>query len=304
MTALAERLAALGLVLAALSGCATPAAPASPSSPSSPGLRVVATTTVIADLVRQVGGGRVSVTSLVPKGGVVEAFDPNPAAIVAVADAELVVANGLGLDDWLTALALDSGSRATIVRLAELLPADRRIAESAGPNPHLWLDVANAIDYAGRIAEVLAEVDPAGALDYGRRRDAYVARLRTLDREVRDSLGALPEANRVIVSFHDAFPYFARAYGLRVVGTVVSAPGQDPSAGGVAALIDEIRRTGARAVLVEAGFSADLARTIADESGAVVVADLYTDSLGDPPVDSFEGLIRWDVERLMAALGG
>jgi manganese/iron transport system substrate-binding protein len=104
------------------------------------------------------------------------------------------------------------------------------------------------------------------------------------------------------VSFHDAFPYFAAAYGLEVVGTIVDAPGQDPSAGEIARLIKVVRESGVRAVLAEAQFSPDLARTIAAETGVVVVTDLYTGSLGDPPIDTFEGLIRWDVERIVAGL--
>jgi ABC-type Zn uptake system ZnuABC Zn-binding protein ZnuA len=298
MTPALARLAALGLILATLTACGGSA------SPPPPGLRVVATTTVLADLVQQVGGDRVILTALVPKGGEVHTFDPRPSDIVAVTNARLVFLNGLGLDDWAERLAGDSGSSATVVRLGELVAEERRIVENGRPNPHLWLDVANAIDYVEAIAAALTEADPAGGSEYRAARDLYVERLRALDREVRDRLAAVPEANRVVVSFHDAFPYFARAYGLRVVGTVVKAPGQDPSAGDVAALIDEIRRTGARAVLAEAQFSADLARTIAGETGATVVADLYTDSLGNPPADTYEGIVRWDVERIVAALGG
>jgi len=106
------------------------------------------------------------------------------------------------------------------------------------------------------------------------------------------------------VSFHEAFPYFAKAYGLEIVGSVVAVPGQDPSAGEVAALVDAIKGSGARAVFTEAGFNPDLSRAIADEAGLTVESNLYNDSLGDPPVDTYEGLIRWDVDKVVAALGG
>ena len=104
------------------------------------------------------------------------------------------------------------------------------------------------------------------------------------------------------MSFHEAFPYFANAYGLEIVGSVIGVPGQDPSAGEVAALVDAIRASGAKAVFTEAQFNPDLAKAIADEAGVAVESDLYNDSLGDPPVDTYEGLIRWDVERIVAAL--
>ena len=105
-----------------------------------------------------------------------------------------------------------------------------------------------------------------------------------------------------IISLHDAFPYFARAYGLRLVGSVISTPGQDPSAGEIADLVDAIKASGARAIFAEAQFSDRLARAIADETGVRIESNLYDDTLADAPVDSFEGLIRWDVERIVAAL--
>ena len=108
----------------------------------------------------------------------------------------------------------------------------------------------------------------------------------------------------MIVSFHDAFPYFAAAYGLTVVGTIVDAPGQDPSAGEIAALVEAIRASGAKAVFGEAQFNPDLVQTVADETGIEVVTDLYSDSLGDSPADSYVGLMRQNVDRIVAALGG
>jgi ABC-type Zn uptake system ZnuABC Zn-binding protein ZnuA len=104
------------------------------------------------------------------------------------------------------------------------------------------------------------------------------------------------------VSFHDAFPYFAEAYGIEIVGTVIDAPGQDPSAGEIADLIDAIQASGATALFGEAQFNPQLARTVAEEAGITVVTDLYTDSLGEPPADTYEGMVRWDIERVVGAL--
>ena len=193
------------------------------------------------------------VTSLVPKGGEVHTFDPTPARLARVADADLVVMNGLGLDDWLGAVARDSGTDAPIVELGEDLPASTYLAgdehEGEAVNPHLWLDVGNAIRYAERIGEQLAAVDPAHAAAYEAGADAYDERLQALDAWVREQIDAIPPEDRKLVSFHEAFPYFAEAYGLEIVGTVIDAPGQDPSAGEIAALIDAIRASGATAAL-------------------------------------------------------
>jgi ABC-type Zn uptake system ZnuABC Zn-binding protein ZnuA len=212
--------------------------------------------------------------------------------------------NGLGLDDWLGRLAADAGATAEIVRLGEDLPGVTYLETKgrAMPNPHVWLNVAYARLYVERIGDALARVDPAGASTYSAGVTAYGRRLEELDGWVKGRIAEIPEANREFVSFHDALPYFADAYGLTIVGTVVDAPGQDPSAGQVADLVNAIKAAGVHAVFSESKFSPELVRTIAEEAGATVVPDLYTDSLGDPPVDTFEGLIRWDTDRFVSAL--
>jgi ABC-type Zn uptake system ZnuABC Zn-binding protein ZnuA len=171
-------------------------------------------------------------------------------------------------------------------------------------NPHLWLNAAYAAKYAERIAEALAAADPENAADYETGLAAYAKVLADLDARAKERLGAIPEANRTVVSFHDAFPYFAEAYGLTIDGTVVDAPGQDPSAGDVSALIKAIKDKGIKAVFAEAQFNEDLVRTIADESGAVVVSDLYTDSVGDAPADTYAGMMDWNIEQVASALSG
>lgn len=305
------------LVAAALlvAGCSFASPDSGGPSTSAGTVRVVATTTVLADFVSQVGGGRVSVVALVPKGGEVHTFDPTPSDARRLAEADLVVANGLGLDDWLTRLAADAGSKAPIVELGKDLPAATYLAEDhrAEPtgsgdaphgsvNPHLWLDVGNARRYAARIAEELRRLDPAGADTYAAAASAYDARLADLDAWIRERMGALPASNRRVVSSHEAFPYYARAYGLEIVDVIVPSPGQEPSAAQIARLIEEIRATGVRAILAEAQFNPALAERIAAETGVSIVTNLYSDSLGDSPADTYEGMMRWNTERIVEAL--
>jgi manganese/iron transport system substrate-binding protein len=278
---------------------------------------VVATTSVLADLVAQVGGELVEVRSLVPAGGEPHTFEPSPSDVIAVGDAALIVQNGLGLDEWMAGIASDSGTDAPIVVLAEDLDgveyrAGGEHAEEAGNanqsaateslDPHLWLNAAYAALYVERIADALADVDPDGATTYAANADAYKVELDELDDYARQTLAAIPAERRRIVSFHDAFGYFADAYGLTVVDTVVDAPGQDPSAGEVAALLDEIERNGVIAILAEAQFPTDLVDRIAEETGATVVAGLNSDSLGEPPADTYVGLLRADVDAIAEAL--
>jgi ABC-type Zn uptake system ZnuABC Zn-binding protein ZnuA len=298
------RLSVLLIVASALAAACAPA-PAGTAGPTAGRLQVIATTTVFADLVSQVGGDRVAATSLVPKGGDVHTFDPTPADVRKVSTAALLVRNGLGLDDWLTKLVSDAGTSATLVTLGEGLEGVQYItAESGQTNPHLWMDVAYAEKYVDRIEAALATAMPADAAAFAANAEAYKTRLAALDDAIRARLSAIPAANRVVVSFHDAFPYFAAAYGLTVVGTIVAAPGQDPSAGQIADLVSKIKSSGAKAIFAEAQFNDALAKAIASETGATVVYNLYDGTLGDAPLDTYIGMMTWDADQVASALGG
>jgi manganese/iron transport system substrate-binding protein len=285
--------------------CGKGATPADSGAPAGT-LQVVTTTTILADLVAQVGGTHVHVDSLVPKGGEVHTFDPSPSDVRRLAQADVVFLNGLGLDNWLATLVTDSGTSARVVRLGENLPGVTYLAGTANAgataNPHLWLDVSYAARYAERIGETLAAADPANAAAYRDQAAAYGKTLADLDAELRARMDTIPAANRTVISFHDAFPYFAAAYGLTIDGTIVDAPGQDPSAAQVATLVGVVREKGVKAIFAEAQFNEALAQTIADETGARVVSSLYTDSVGDAPKDTYVGLMRWNVDRVLEVL--
>jgi manganese/iron transport system substrate-binding protein len=288
----------LGLTAAALAAVLAVGAACSPA-PATGDLSVVTSSTVLADLVAQVGGDRASVSALVPRGGDVHTFDPSASQATEVSQADLIVVNGMGLDDWITPFAQQVGASDTpTVELAVDLPG----VDYIDNNPHLWMNVQYAARYVERIRAKLVELDPAGADAYNANASRYQAQLTTLDDWVRGQLATIPAADRRVVSFHDAFPYFGAAYDLEMVGVLVDAPGQDPSPAQLATLIQGIRDSSVKAILAEAQFGDQLAQTIADETGAIVVSDLYTDSLGDPPVDSYEGAMRWNVDQITQAL--
>jgi ABC-type Zn uptake system ZnuABC Zn-binding protein ZnuA len=298
-------------------GSTSSSAPSAPSLASDDRIKVVATTTVLADLVRNTGGDRVVVESLVPAGAEPHTFAPRPSDLRKIVDADVVVMNGLGLDDWLRPLAAEAKRPdAVLVELGHDLAGVTYLAEgaegagavpaAAAPgepaNPHLWLDVAYAEKYVDRIAEALSGVRPTDADAIGASAEVYRRTLAELDASIRTRIGALPEDQRRVVSFHDAFPYYAAAYGLDIVGVVTPVPGQEPSASEVAALVDAIRAAGATAIFAEAQFSPKVADQIAAETGAKVVATLYNDSLGEPPADSYVGMMQWDTDRVVEAL--
>jgi ABC-type Zn uptake system ZnuABC Zn-binding protein ZnuA len=299
--------ATLALVIVVVAVAAACQASSSNPSPASAGakLAVVTTTTVFGDLVANVGGDLVQVTSLVPRHADVHTFDPKPADVRAVAGARLLVMNGLGLDDWLQKTITNASATGTpLVKLGvdlpgvELLPGE----DPGTQNPHLWMAVPYAMLYVDRIAAALEAADPANKASYDQQATTYKARLQTLDAKIRDEIGTIPAADRKLVTFHDAFPYFAREYGIELVGVAVQAPGQDPSAGEIADLIQAIKAAKVKAIFSENQFPTRLVDQIAAQTGATVVADLYDDALGDPPVDSYVGVIEWDVNELVKAL--
>lgn len=292
------------LMMFAIACSGRPTEPAESRPADGAAIAVVTTSSVLADLARNVGGARVTVTSLVPIGLDVHTYQVTPADLRAVSSADLFVMNGLGLDDWLEKTIRSAGNGAPVLKLgvglagAVLLPGDTPETQ----NPHLWMDVSYGIGYANRLSDALEVADPAHAAEIDATATAYAQRLTKLDAWVRQQIGTIPAEHRRFVLFHDALPYFARAYGLTIVGVAVEAPGQDPSAGEIAALIDRIKTTGVKAIFSEAQFPTALIDQIARETGATVVSNLYVDTLGDDPVTSYEALIRWDVEQLVKAL--
>jgi ABC-type Zn uptake system ZnuABC Zn-binding protein ZnuA len=273
-----------------------------PTRAQSAGPRVVASTSVLADLVRQVGAGRVAeVSSVVPPGIDVEDYNPTPADLRTVSAANLLVMNGLALDRWAPKLVQSAHPGMPTLVLSDALP----LLETSddGGNPHLWLDVQYARAYVQKIHDRLVADDPEGAAVYDANTARYLAELDELDQWVQQQVAALPPERRKLVTFHDAFPYFAARYGFELVGVITPSPGQEPSAGELAALVQQVRAAHVPAVFSEAQFSPRLVQTLADEAGVTrVVTDLYNDSLGEPPVDTYVGMMRFNVERIVQAL--
>jgi ABC-type Zn uptake system ZnuABC Zn-binding protein ZnuA len=300
-------ISAIALLASVSAACGSAGTSAAPSGAS---VTVVVTTTVFADLVRKVGGDRVTVRSLVPNGGDVHTFDPKPSDAVALSNADVVFINGLGLDDWLIDLAQNAGQpQLPIIKLGENLPDVAYIANDPGEsdfgaqpnNPHLWMDVLYARKYVERIRDELDQVDPAHTAVYDANARTYDNALVALDQYVRTQLDTIPQGDRKLVAFHDAFPYYAREYGLTIVGVVVDAPGQDPSAGDIADLISAIEAANVRLILSEVQFPDTLVRQIAAETGAEVQSDLSDDALTET-ITSYEQMIRSDTDKIVEGL--
>ncbi|HSB71607.1 MAG TPA: metal ABC transporter substrate-binding protein [Candidatus Methylomirabilis sp.] len=257
---------------------------------------------VLADLIEQVGGDKVRVTPLVPPGGEVHTYQPTPDDIKHVAQARVVFYNGAHLEEWIDETIRSAGkSDLKIVVLSQGLPT---ITEKGGePNPHLWLDVTNTKAYVEKIRDNLTQVDGANSRYYAQRTRAYLARLDELDAWIRAEVEKIPPARRTLVTFHDAFPYFAKRYGFTLEGVVVASPGKEPSAKELAALVRRIKRERVPAVFAEAQFNPKTLEVLAKDAGVRVVSNLYNDSLStDAEANSYIVLMQHNLREIVKAL--
>jgi zinc/manganese transport system substrate-binding protein/manganese/iron transport system substrate-binding protein len=212
-----------------------------------------------------------------------------------MSQAKLVITNGLGLDKWVEPLRRNAKSGTPVVTVTDGLP-------DIDGNPHMWFDPALARRYVEKIRDALIALDPAGRDVYTVSAQKYSLELLNLEVELKAKVATIPADRRKLVTSHDAFPYFARAFGFEIVGFAQPQPDQMPSAGELAQLIQKVRAAKAPAIFSETGVSPQLAETIAKETGAKVITDLPTDSLLDKPADSYVGLMRLVVDKIVAAL--
>ncbi|THF63021.1 metal ABC transporter substrate-binding protein [Pseudothauera nasutitermitis] len=278
-------------------------------------VEVVASFSILADLVAQVGGERVSVRALVGPDQDAHGFQPRPSDARLVGAATLVVANGLGFDNWVERLARSAGSRAPLVLAAqgiEALHAEEAHDHGHGHghhdhgdlDPHAWQDVRNVVIYVRNITDALAAADPAGTQDYRANAERYTAELHALDAEIRAALATLPAERRKVVSSHDAFAYFDRAYGVRFLPARGVASTAEPSAQGIARLIRQVRAEKVPAVFLENVVDRRLVERIRAEGGARLGGTLYSDALSAAggPAPTYVAMMRHNLATLLAGL--
>ena len=264
-------------------------------------LNVVASFSILGDFANNVGGDRASVTTLVGPGGDVHVYTPAPADAKKIADAKLVIINGLGLEGWLPRLVQSSGSKAIIVTATTgIMP--RWLGDAA--DPHAWQSVGNAKIYVANIRDALAAADPAGGEVYRANAQIYLEKLDALDREARDATAQIPESRRKVISTHKAFGYFADAYGIEFLAPLGVSTESEPSARDIAGIINRIRTAQIPAVFLENISDPRLIQRIAAETGAKVGGTLYSDSLtaekGDAP--TYIDMVRHNIKTLTSAL--
>ena len=264
-------------------------------------LNVVASFSITADFVRNVGGDRVEVTSLVGPNGDVHVYTPAPADARKIADAKLVVINGLGLEGWLPRLVQSSGSKAVIVAVTDNIAP---LKSGSDADPHAWQSVANAKIYVANIRDALSAADPAGERIFRSNADGYVAKLDVLDHDVREAVSQIPQSRRKVISTHNAFGYFAAAYGIEFIAPLGVSTETEASARDIAGIITQIRSLKIPAVFLENVSDDRLIRRISAETGAHVGGTLYSDSLTDEKGDAptYIDMVRHNIKALTSAL--
>jgi zinc/manganese transport system substrate-binding protein len=277
-------------------------------------LNVVASFSILGDMTQRVGGERVQVHTLVAQESDAHVYQPTPADARTLSQATLVIVNGFGFEGWIGRLVKSSGYRGKVLTASTGIKTLKR-PHSAGEkhdrhnhdgevDPHAWQDLSNALRYVDNIAQALSEADPAGKAAYQTNATKYKQEISALDGELRRSFNAIPTERRKVVTSHDAFGYFSRAYGISFISPVGINTDAEPSAADVGRIIKQIRREQIPAVFIESFSDPRLLERIRLESGAQIGGTLYSDSLSkaDGPAPTYLDMMRHNARTLSSAL--
>ncbi len=300
------------LTLAAAAVFCALSAPAMAQEP----LKVVASFSILGDMTRQIGGDAVTVTTLVGPDGDAHVYEPTPADAKAVAQADMVILNGLGFESWGQRLLQSSASQAVVVTASQGVTPRQMKAEDDEhghehehggmiTDPHAWQDLANGQRYVANIAKALEQARPDQATAIQSRADSYAKRLSELDGWVRSQLHTIPLAQRRIITSHDAFGYFGAAYGVTLLAPMGVSTESEPTPKDIARLVRQMKAEKVKAVFLENMSDPRLIQQLAKDSGGRVGGTLYADALSpaDGPAPTYEAMFRQNVTELVAALG-
>jgi zinc/manganese transport system substrate-binding protein len=274
-------------------------------------LPVVATFSILGDLVKNVGGERIALTTLVGPDGDAHVYSATPADAKNLADAKVVFINGLGYEGWMDRLVKASGTKAPLVTATRGIKTQRMAGDAHGhghahdeTDPHAWQSAANVKIYVANIRDALSAADPAGKAAYEANARAYSEKLDVLDKEIRAAVNSIPKARRKVITSHDAFAYFRAAYGIDFVAPQGVSTESEASAQDVAKIIRQIRAQKIPAVFLENVSDPRLVRRIADETGAKIGGTLYSDALSDEkgPAGTYIDMMRHNLRQFAAAL--
>jgi len=265
---------------------------------------VVVTTTIIADIAKEIGGDRVEVYCIMPIGGDPHIYKPVPGDARMIAHSDLVLLNGLQLEGWLTELAKHAGGSRPMLEVTEGIIPLRDEERYGEPDPHAWSDVRNMHYYVENIVRGLLKIDPEGEQYYTGRADEYKKKLDELDVWVREQIAKLPDERRILVTSHDAFRYFGEAYNIRVMALQGISTEAQPQTKDVVQLVQTLQKYDIPAVFIETSVNPKMLEQIARDAGARIAGELFSDSLGHPDHEggTYLGMVRHNVRTFVDAM--
>ena len=282
-----------------LVSCISPASPSGTADPV-----ILTSTTLLANIARNIARDRVKVEALLPIGADPHSYQPTPQDVAKIERSTLLIVNGAGYESFLQTL-LDAKRASGEREVIEAAAGIRLRKEAQAVDPHVWLDPNNVVVYVENIREALTHFDPDGAAIYQANAEAYVNELKNLDAWIVAQMNQIPAEKRLLVTNHEALNYFAERYGFTVIGTVIESFSADasPSAQQMASLIDQIKASGAPAIFLDAGDNPALANQIAAETGVRVITDLHLESLTDgAPAATYIDMMKHNVTQIVNAL--
>ena len=271
--------------------------------------RVASFSTVLTELAQRIGGERVTVAALVKPGIDPHEYQPTPGDLAQASDARLILISGKGMENYLDKIEQATGGKVEVLAVGDHLPSltlkpENQTGNAGAPavDPHWWNSVPNVIRATGVVADSFTRIDPAHAADYERNASAYRADLSGLDKELRRKITQLPRDRRILVTSHDAFQYFAAAYGFTIDSIEGVSTDAEPSSKHVSELIEEIKQRGVKAIFLESTLNPKVSREITRETGAAIGGTLYADGLGDGDAVTYAGMMRHNVDTIVDGL--
>jgi zinc/manganese transport system substrate-binding protein len=269
--------------------------------------KVVATESFLGDIAQNVAGNRIHIESLIPVTVDPHEYQPTPQDASKLAQAQVVIVNGLGYEAWLEkTLGNLGGQRQMIIASNGLTPDTILTGGISEADPHMWMDPLNVINYVIQIRDGLIQADPAGKDEYSQNASSYISELKSLNQWVKAQVAQIPVNRRLLVTNHDAMGYYARAYDFTIIGAVIPSLTTDasPSAQQMANLIDTIKNSDAPAIFLDIGENKKLAQQVASETGVKVVTDLYVESISGPtgPAPTYIDMIKYDTNVIISEL--
>lgn len=271
--------------------------------------KVLVVESFLADMTRNIAGNRITVDNLIPNGMDPHAFEPTPQDVVKIANSPILIVNGAGLESWLARTLANSGRPLhVIVASSGITPRKPTSGELVDEpiDPHFWLDPLSVVKYVENIRAGLCQAEPAGCTTYQMNADRYITELEQLDTWIKDQIVQIPPGGKLLITNHESFGYYADRYGFKVIGTIIPSvsTGAMPTAMQLSQLIQKIKYSGAKAIFLEAGTNPQLAKTIAGETGVVIITGLITHTLTSSagPAPTYITMMQYDTNMIVNAL--